>query len=158
MDTSDWVAVRTRDGGLSLRLPRDWEMDPEGDEGDAVLAASPRDEIDPIVVVTSEPGSSWASARDYKTANVIRLQEGGALRDYVDHGGGEWTTVGGQAISWHSYSYTTGKGLAMRVVFFCVVSAETACVVTCSVLGKNWPRLEPVVRAIGRSIRLAGEG
>jgi hypothetical protein len=156
MDTSDWKVVHTRDGGLSLRVPRDWEMESEGDEGEALLAASPRDEIDPIVVVTSEP-SSWGSASDYKTGNVIRLQEGGgALRDFVDHGGGEWM-VDGQAISWHSYSYVTGKGLAMRVVIFCAVSTETAYVVRCSVLAENWPRLEPTVMAIGGSIRLTGD-
>ena len=152
MDTSSWTRVLTEDGGLSLRLPPGWQVEP-GSGGDDVLIASPRDATEPVLLV-NRASETYASAKDCKTGNVVGLQSDTSLRDYTDHGGGEWA-IGGRDISWHSYSYATGDGRRLRVLFYCLFASGSAYVVTCAAREDHFDAHRPTLEAIGRGLEPA---
>lgn len=151
-ESRDWNRVSTGDGGLSLLLPPSWEVGTPN-EPDAVLIASPRDGVDPVLVVTREDGFT-GTASEYRTANVIHLQASQSMPDYADHGGGRFD-AGRQEIAWHAYSYGTDGG-RLRVTFFCATGGGTAYLVNCGVRENQYSEHEMTIETIGRSIRTAG--
>ena len=149
-----WNQVTTSDGELRLLLPPNWAVE-EPDAADAVLIASPRDGVNPVLVVTREDGFA-GSASGYRTANVIHLQRSGSLPEYADHGGGAWD-AGGREVAWHSYSYLAGDR-RLRVMIFCATGGGAAYLVNCGVRETNYPAHRATIETIGRSIRIVGEG
>ena len=145
----DWKRVSTGDGGLSLLLPPGWDVEtPDGT--DAVLIASPRDDADPVVVVTREAGFT-STAAEYCAANVIYLQERQSMPDFADHGGGRFDAAG-QEIAWHAYSYGTNGG-RLRVTIFCATGAGAAYLVNCGVREDRFRDNATTINTIGQSIR-----
>ena len=150
----DWKRVSTSDGGMSLLLPPTWEVELPGGPG-ADLIASPRDGVDPVLVVTREAGFE-GSASDYRTANVIHLQQTPSMPAYADHGGGAFDT-GGTDVAWHAYSYGTDGG-RLAVTIFCATCSGTAYLVNCGVRELHFQEHKATIDTIGRSIRLASPG
>lgn len=145
----DWERVVTSDSALSLLLPPDWEVEtPAGT--DAVLIASPSDGVDPVLVVSREVGFA-GSASEYRTANVIHLQESCSMPDYADHGGGTFD-ADGHEIAWHAYSYGTDRG-RLRVTIFFATSGGGAYLVNCGVREAHIDAHRSTIETIGRSIR-----
>jgi len=138
------------DFGFGLDLPSDWEVITR--EQNPVLFARPQEAgpSGPMVNVVIENLNKRMAPYDYLKANLLTMQVSMPGLE-VRNGGVE--VHAGISMAWLQYAYPR-EGVMIEALSYCQTKDFRAYVVTGLAPAREFKKLEPAFRMVGRSLRL----